>query len=189
MKTQTVSRKALGEIYPQVCSGWQTKITRILNQDQFAEEFEVSESLIKEAYSAADKPVQTKWLEKYTPKPKENWRDVTSYEKACEMIGQKPRTLKEFEEFFGKESATREFAGHKIKTGIKAVNEGYFPNFDDDNQRKYYIWKYNKNNDFGFVVYFRFDDSGIGADFYIETEEKAKFIHGIFEDDIKQYYF
>lgn len=68
--TQTVSRKALSEIYFEVCFDWQKKIKRILDNNLLADEFKVSSSLIEEAYKDANDRILLDWLVKYLPKPK-----------------------------------------------------------------------------------------------------------------------
>lgn len=188
METQTTTRKALSEIYPKVCSGWQTKIDKLLSENKFNDEIPVSKGLISQAYSEAD-TTQKKWLEVNLPKPKSIADQIKGYESACELMDIKPKTLKDFEEFYGKESAKKEFAGYKIKMGIKAINKGWYPDFNDDSQRKYYIWKYNKNNVFEFEVGYRCFVSSIGSDFYISSDEKARIIHSVFEEEVKEYYF
>lgn len=189
MKTQKVQRENLAEIYENVCGGWQDKINTLLNANQFSSEIEVPNDLILKAYRSADKDVQKKWLAKHLPKPKSIIDEVNSYEDACNILGIKPRTLKEFETFCGKEKAKRLYSRHKISTLYEALNEGWMPNWDNDNQRKYYIWKYNKNNGFGFAVCYDHYFSRVGSDLYGKSDEVCRKVHDILEEDIKIYLF
>lgn len=108
---------------------------------------------------------------------------VTSYEAACKLLGVTLKTLAQFEQLFDKEDARRQFSRHKIATGIKAINDGWVADFENENQRKYYNWQYNKNNGFSFFVYVDNFGCDAGSDLYIESEEKAKIIQKVFKDD------
>lgn len=113
---------------------------------------------------------------------------VTSYEAACAILGVTPLSVKDFE-FLGKEKAAKKFSEHKITTGIEAINEGWKPDFDNESQWKHYVYFRNKNNGFSFGVVCRFYCSSCGADFYIESEEKANVIAKIFREDFINYFF
>jgi hypothetical protein len=67
---QTVTRKALAEIYPNVCEHWQKRIDLILSTDKFGDEFEVSNNLVELAYNEQLSDVQAEWLSKHLPKAK-----------------------------------------------------------------------------------------------------------------------
>lgn len=187
--TTQISREALSSIYSNVCEGWQTKINNLLNEQKFSIEIEVPNSLISEAYSSADKKVQKDWLAKHLPKSKSIIDEMNSYEDACRITGTKERTLKEFEEFYGKEKGQFYYSYHRISVGIEAINEGWKADWSDDNQRKYIVWKYNENNGSGFYVDFLCGSSGSGGDLYIENYDKCKKIHDVFEKDFRIYYF
>lgn len=187
--TTQISREALSEIYNNVCEGWQTKINNLLNEQKFSVGIDVPNTLITEAYSGADKKVQKDWLAKHLPKPKSIIDEVNSYEDACRILGVEERTLTEFEKFFGKEKGAKQYAYHRITTGIEAINEGWKADWKNDNQRKYIVWMYNENKGFGFVDYYHCYCSSSGGDLYIETYDKCKKIYDVFLEDFKLYYF
>lgn len=108
---------------------------------------------------------------------------VTSYETACKLLGIVPKTLQQFEMLFDKEDARRQFARHKIATGIKVINDGWFADFENESQRKYYNWQYNKKNGFSFFCDYSLSFVSAGSDLYIESEEKAKIIQKVFKED------
>lgn len=108
---------------------------------------------------------------------------VTSYEAACEILGIKPKTLAQFEVLFDKDDARRQFARHKIVTGIKAINEGWVADFENENQYKYYNWQYNKKSGFSFCCLYGYYFVDVGSDLYIESREKAEVIQKVFKDD------
>lgn len=70
VKTQTVTRKALAEIYPNVCEEWQKRIDAVLLTNKFGDDFEVSLELASLAYNDIDSDIQRGWLNKHLPKPK-----------------------------------------------------------------------------------------------------------------------
>lgn len=108
---------------------------------------------------------------------------LTSYESACDILGVKPKTLEQFEMLFDKDDARRQFARHKIATGIKAINDGWVADFENEDQWKYYNWQYNKKNSFSFRCFYHIFDAGAGSDLYIESREKAEIIQKVFKDD------
>lgn len=114
---------------------------------------------------------------------------VTSYESSCKLLGVTPKTLSQFEQLFDKDDAKRQFSRHKIATGIKAINDGWVADFENENQRKYYNWQYNKNSGFSFHCVCHYFFCLAGSDLYIESEEKAKIIQKVFKDDYIIYFF
>lgn len=68
--SRKVSRESLAVIYKQVCSGWQSRITSLLDKtDPFSNEVEVPEDLVKRAHQEANNE-QLKWLRLHLPAPK-----------------------------------------------------------------------------------------------------------------------
>lgn len=113
---------------------------------------------------------------------------VNSYESSCKITRRSVLDIDDFD-IYGEE-AKRMFARHKITTGIKAINEGWYPDFDNTNQPKYYIWMYGKKNGFSSVVggsYFIY--AGVGSDMHIETNDKAKVIEKVFRQEYIDYLF
>lgn len=113
---------------------------------------------------------------------------VTSYESACAILGRKVLSVDDFKQLFGKQ-AEKQFAGHKIQIGIEAINEGWVPDFDNENQYKYYNWFYNKKRGFDCSVRYYYGVSDLGSSFYIENREKAEVIAKVFKEDYILYLF
>lgn len=178
-----ISREKLQEIYAIVCNDWQNKIKSLLNANLFANEIEVPNNLILEAYSEAKEDKHTKWLKKNMPKPESINDKITSYEACCKLIGIKPLTLKQFG-FLGEREGKRQFHLHRVTTGIKAINEGWYPDFENENESKYYTWFYNKKRGSrsGSSVGV-FYGSFVVGDLYIQSSEKAEIIAKVFRDD------
>lgn len=53
-KTQTLTRKALAEIYPSICKDWKIKVADLLMASKDAENIKFDNSFIEEAYKAAN---------------------------------------------------------------------------------------------------------------------------------------
>lgn len=107
---------------------------------------------------------------------------LKDYESACKVLNRQPLSINDFS-FLGKEQARRQFARHKIVTGIEAINDGWIADFENEYQYKYYNWLYNRKNGFSFDCGSSFDFCSAGSDLYIESREKAEFIQKIFKDD------
>lgn len=107
---------------------------------------------------------------------------LKDYESACEILGRTPLTIEQFA-FLGKDQARRQFARHKIVTGIEAINEGWVADFEDEDQYKYYNWLYNRKKGFSFDCGRRFVSCVAGSDLHIESREKAEIIQKLFKDD------
>lgn len=111
---------------------------------------------------------------------------VTSYEAACEILGKTPLTLSQFS-FLGDKESKRQFARHKIATGIEAINEGWVADFENESVWKYYVYMRNKFRSFSFGVVGGFYRDGVGSDLYVESREKAEIIAKVFLEDYKIY--
>lgn len=73
METQPkfkVSRQALAEVLPLVCSDYKDKINKLAQKDLFSNEIEVPEDVVRLAHKDATKKEQREWLDKYLPLPK-----------------------------------------------------------------------------------------------------------------------
>lgn len=64
--TTKVTRKQLGEIYPLVCEGWQSRINEVLSQNPFIDTMNVDNKLLLKAYANADNVHHTRWLDEVT---------------------------------------------------------------------------------------------------------------------------
>lgn len=107
---------------------------------------------------------------------------LKDYESACKILNRLPLLIDDFS-FLGKDQARRQFARHKIVTGIEAINDGWIADFENEDQYKYYNWLSNRKNGFSFVCDHDFGSCTAGSDLYIENREKAELIQKLFKDD------
>jgi hypothetical protein len=84
-----------------------------------------------------------------------------------------------------------ESAYRKLKIIIKAINQGWEPNWNDSNQKKWYPWfKMSSPSGFGFsVTFYNFTHSGtyVGSRLCFESDEKCKYVATQFIDLYKQF--
>lgn len=65
---------------------------------------------------------------------------IKSYEDACEELGEKTLTLADFK-FLPEIDQRSQFACHQLTIIARALNEGWEPDWSDDNQRKWNVWQ------------------------------------------------
>lgn len=68
---------------------------------------------------------------------------IKTFEDACEATNKKP------EDVYHEKDAPDDVARKKLKVIAQALNEGWFPNWDDKNQKKWYPW-FKMSSGFGF---------------------------------------
>jgi hypothetical protein len=115
-----------------------------------------------------------------------DWRNIDSFEKACEVNGTDPISILPYPiSTTPKQEWLNALA--KMDEIIRAINPGFTPDYSNSSQYKWYGWfKYESKNSG-----FRFDDSGCdgvltystgGSRLCSESEEKAIFIAKTFID-------
>lgn len=109
---------------------------------------------------------------------------VKTYGDACEVLGISS-------EIIGYDEMNEdEIAYIKLKTIIKALNEGWKPNWDDTNEAKYYPWFY-MNGPSGFrldYVYYSYHRSVVGSRLCFQKREVAEYAVKQFFDLYKTFF-
>jgi len=106
---------------------------------------------------------------------------VQSYEDACREIGITPLTESDFG-ILPKEDQKRAFNRHQLTIVIKALNQGWYPNWKNSNEAKYYIYLYHENSGFSFRVGAAYCHYGsVGSDLYVKTRELAEHLKTYFK--------
>ena len=135
---------------------------------------DISKETAKEIYLGSPNPFKEQ-LEKafgkdcFVPK---SFRDIKSFEDAC----------KEFEisndscrPIFDVEEDTDEIAYKKLKVIVRAINQGWTPDWNNTDQKKWYPY-FNLSSGFGFshtdYLYVN-TDATVGSRLCFETQEKA----------------
>jgi len=127
---------------------------------------------------------ELKDLEKIINTPEKDWKSVKSFEDACKFLGDlSPNHL--ISSWKKADLTEQQIAGLKLEYCIKAINEGWKPDWKDSNEIKYYnCFEFRNGRWFFHWVFDRSLYSCCGFGFYYETKEKAQFGAKYF----KQYY-
>lgn len=113
---------------------------------------------------------------------------IKTYEDACSELGITPID----ESVLLSNGFTKdEIAYRKIKTITEALNEGWKPNWNDENQKKWIPWFY-PNSSSGFVFldascYFSFAAAGNGSRLCFKSDELAEYAGKQFVELYKEF--
>jgi hypothetical protein len=108
---------------------------------------------------------------------------VKTYGDACEVLGISS-------EIIGYDELSEdEVAYIKLKVVIKALNEGWKPNWDNSNEPKYYPWFYMNKPGFRLdSVFGCYDSSGVGSRLCFQKQEVAEYAAKQFFDLYKTFF-
>lgn len=178
MNTQTIKRQDLKKLYNIACEGWQKRIADLILWDTSGI-IEVDNSVIEEAFNAANSD-QKKEIKKYFKIISDELFDVTSFEELCKLKGIRVPVLSDFSHCrYPKKALARE----KIDIISEVYNNGWKPNFDDHNERKYYPYftKQKAGSWRFYAVYYGCYSFGGAVGLY-KTEKIAQFVGERFKD-------
>lgn len=133
MNNQTITRENLKEIHNVACSSWKTKLENYAKRNPFDNEIYFTQEEINEMIQASD-AAQVKVLKKFFSLPKDIRDKVKSFLDACNILGVDPKTV------YHSSDSPMDVAFKKLKVIIKALNEGWWPNFENESEYKY--WNY-----------------------------------------------
>ena len=114
---------------------------------------------------------------------KREYTNIKTYEDACEILGLTPGDI------FNNGDLPDEVAYKKLKVIIKAINNGWNPDRNDADQKKWYPW-FNSSSGVGFS-YANYDYAGtysnVGSRLCFESKEKANYMATQFIDLYKEF--
>ena len=113
-----------------------------------------------------------------------NYKNIKSFEDACEVLEINPNDV------FSKIDTKDEIAYKKLKIIIKAINNGWTPDWANSNQYKYYTWFYVLSSGSGFSdTYFNYSltNSNVGSRLCVDSKDKALYIAEQFKDLYEDY--
>lgn len=181
--SQTISKANLKAIHDVACNGWKSKIEDYAKRKPFDDEIELSQNEVDEMYNASDSK-QKKVLDKFFTKPKSIMDNVNSFEDACKVLG-----IDKSDVFNSKFDSLSDIAFKKLKVIIKALNDGWYPNWEDVNEYKYWIWWTMKG---GFSYYSAdygyYTSGGVPSALCLKTRELAEHASKIAYKEYKEYY-
>lgn len=108
---------------------------------------------------------------------------VKSYEDACRVLD-----IDQADIVSGDETPD-EMAYKKLKIIVKALNEGWAPDWDNSNQGKYYPWFYQNKPGFRLLsVLYNYSLSDVGSRLCFKTRELAEYATAQFLSIYKDYF-
>lgn len=131
MSKQTITRDNLKKIYDVACTGWKTTIQEYTSRNPFQAEIELTQSEIDEMFKASDAK-QRSILEQFFTKPLDIRNKIKSFKDACDALSINPNTV------YSLSDTRDEIAYKKLKVIVKALNEGWYPNWENESEYKYF---------------------------------------------------
>ena len=113
-----------------------------------------------------------------------NYKNIKSFEDACEVLEINPNDV------FSKIDTKDEIAYKKLKIIIKAINNGWTPDWANSNQYKYYTWFYVLSSGSGFSdtnFNYSLTNSNVGSRLCVDSKDKALYIAEQFKDLYEDY--
>jgi hypothetical protein len=135
MSNQTITRDNLKEIHNIACARWKTKLEGYAKRNPFDNDISFSQSEVDEMLKSSD-AAQIKVLRKFFSIPKDIRDKVKSFLDACNILNIDPKSV------YHSSDSPMDAAFKKLKIIIKALNEGWWPDFENESQYKY--WNYFK---------------------------------------------
>jgi len=112
-----------------------------------------------------------------------NYQDIKSFEDACESLNITTESI------IKNQTDLRLINQLKLETIIKALNEGWEPDFNTTNQRKYYNYFKMNNGSFVFAdTVYTYGNMHVPSALYFKDEQIAIYCKDNFFDLYKQYY-
>lgn len=108
---------------------------------------------------------------------------IKTFADACEFPGIDPVDV------YDSSEDSDVIAYKKLKVVVRALNEGWEPNWNDSNQRKWYPWWYMNQPGFRlYGVFYGYTYSRVGSRLVFKTEELAKHAAEYFSGLYSDYY-
>lgn len=185
--TQTISRKALSEIYPTVCQNWKVRVADLVMSNPGSDKVEVPNNMIEEAYKAADQK-QKSFMEKHFDlKFLFPWQ-VNSIEEVYRRLKVKRSEVVPYSRPKNKRQRKLN-AEVDIEHIALLLNGNTKLDWNNHNQYKYFP-VFRKDGSGRWVVYAClswYAGAGLGSGLYYESEEKAMFAAKTFESIYNDY--
>lgn len=132
-KNQTISRDNLKAIHNVACNGWKSKLEDYAKRNPFENEISLSQPEIDDMFKSSDSK-QIAVLKKFFSVPTDIRDRVKSFLDACEILKIDHRIV------YSSSDSKDEVAFKKLKVIIKALNEGWWPNWENESEYKYWNW-------------------------------------------------
>lgn len=181
METQTIDRENLKKIYDVACTNWKSKIESYANRNPFLDSIELKQSEIDEMFNASDDK-QKAILNKFFKRPLGIMDRVKSFKDACNVLGLK------IDSVFSSTDSKDDIAFKKLKVIIKALNEGWYPNWENEGEYKYFNYFKMK----GVFSYWSTDNyctgTSVPSALCLKSKVLAEYAVEIALEEYKEYY-
>jgi hypothetical protein len=114
---------------------------------------------------------------------KKDFRDIKTFEDACEELGIDP------DDVYHSDDTVDENSYKKLKVIVKAINQGWNPDWDNTDQKKWWSW-FRLSSGFGFDgsgYDYGCTDTLVGSRLCFETKEKSDYAAQQFIDLYKSF--
>ena len=118
-----------------------------------------------------------------------NYKNIKSFEDACEVLGYDAKNLPDVSHL-AIEFAKPIIAYYKLVVIIKAINNGWTPDWANSNQYKYYTWFYVLSSGSGFSdtgYCYTYSCTVVGSRLCVDSKDKALYIAEQFKDLYEDY--
>jgi len=187
---QSILKENLKKIHDVACATWKEKLEGYAKREAFSSEVELTSSEVNEMFDASDEK-QKKVLSEYLTEPKMVFDDIMSFEDACIKLG---ITDSDNEINILKSLSTpnrdKLIAFYRLEIIAKALNDGWYPNFNNHNEYKYFNYFIMLNGVFSFdyVVHYYDATMTVPSALYFKSSEIAQHCSKIAFDDYKTLY-
>jgi len=135
-----------------------------------------------------DKNNSTYELIKFKPIKKKDFREIKTFEDACIELNINPDSINNSVNVINRFTKPI-IANYKLMIIAEAINQGWTPDWNNSNQRKYFPY-FNLSSGFGFGdsgYYCVYSITSVGSRLCFETEEKSTYTGKQFIDIYKDY--
>lgn len=175
MEKQSIKRESLQKIWDVACPTWKAKLEGYLKRNLFSDSVELTQEEVNEMFEASNSN-QVKVLLKYLKREKNAIDLFPSFDKACKALGVNP---KDFTSAFD-----------RLRIFIKAVNQGWTPDFKNGNQKKYYnVYSADNNGKPSlYGVLCSYVDWFFPSALYIKNPDIARHVAKVMDKEYKEYF-
>ena len=181
MTTQTINRDDLKKIYDVVCSGWKTKIEDYAKRNPFQEDIELTQAEIDEMFKASDLK-QKSVLSKFFIQSLDITSKVKGFEDACEALGLNPKYVT------SSDDTKDERAYKRLKVIVKALNEGWYPNWENESEYKYFNYFQMKGGFSSWSTHLYAARTAVPSALFLKSNDLAVHCFEIAKEEYEEYY-
>ena len=111
-----------------------------------------------------------------------SYKDIKTFEDACDVLNINQELL------FLVSDNKNEIAYKKLKTIIKALNEGWYPNWENQNERKYYNYFTMRGGFSSYATAYNDTNTSVPSALCLKSNELAEYAAKIAFKEYNEYY-